>query len=442
MMAAASAWDGLAAELSSAAYSYTSVISGLTSGPWLGQSALAMTAAATPYVAWMSATAGQAQVAAAQAQAAAGAFETAFAMTVPPPLIAANRAQLAMLVATNFFGQNTPAIAATEAQYGEMWAQDAAAMYGYAGNSSAITAQVTPFTSAPQITNSSGLAAQGAQSAGTSIGAGAQSTLSHLVSSVSPALQSLASPGSTSGLSGALNGVLGGTSAATSSADGFLGSSSAGSIMQGALSAYAVIPGWFAMSIGEGALNPLMGTPIANLFNAAAAPAAAAAGAGTEAAEAAAAAGTRAAEGALGSGFGGIAALGGLADLGQAAAVGGLSVPPTWGWAAAGLPAMLGGMPFTAPLAAADANFGSGFGFPLMFGGLPGTAATGGGGTAAAKYGPRLPGVMARSPAAGYSPAPVPRPTPAYPVPAGFPPLPPGYTAVIYGPNGHAPANV
>ena len=32
-------------------------------------------------------------------------------------------------------GQNTPAIMATEALYGEMWAQDAAAMYGYAGSS-------------------------------------------------------------------------------------------------------------------------------------------------------------------------------------------------------------------------------------------------------------------------------------------------------------------
>jgi PPE-repeat protein len=37
------------------------------------------------------------------------------------------------LVATNFLGQNTPAIAATEAQYAEMWAQDAAVMADLAG---------------------------------------------------------------------------------------------------------------------------------------------------------------------------------------------------------------------------------------------------------------------------------------------------------------------
>ena len=67
-------------------------------------------------------------------------------MTVPPPEIAANRSLLAVLVATNFLGMNTPAIAATEAQYAEMWAQDAVAMYGYAGSSAAATV-LTPFTS-------------------------------------------------------------------------------------------------------------------------------------------------------------------------------------------------------------------------------------------------------------------------------------------------------
>ena len=61
MLAAAAAWNGLAAELRSAASSYGSVISGLTGGPWLGPSSTAMAAAATPYVAWLSATAEQAR---------------------------------------------------------------------------------------------------------------------------------------------------------------------------------------------------------------------------------------------------------------------------------------------------------------------------------------------------------------------------------------------
>ncbi len=94
MLAAATAWNGLAAELRSAASSHGSVISELTSGEWQGPSSTAMAAAAAPYVAWMNATAGQAELAATQAQAAAGAHEAAFAATVHPAVVAANRAQL------------------------------------------------------------------------------------------------------------------------------------------------------------------------------------------------------------------------------------------------------------------------------------------------------------------------------------------------------------
>lgn len=128
LLAAAAAWDAVAAELQSTAAAFSSVIASLTSGPWIGPSSLAMAAAVAPYVTWMGATATQAAQAATQATAAATAYETAFAAHVPPVEIAANRAQLAMLVATNLFGQNTAAIAAAESQYAEMWAQDATAM--------------------------------------------------------------------------------------------------------------------------------------------------------------------------------------------------------------------------------------------------------------------------------------------------------------------------
>lgn len=174
MLAAAASWNALAAELQSTASSYGAMISALTGEPWTGPSSMSMAAAAAPYVAWMSATAAQASEAGSQASAAAAAYETAFAATVPPPVIAANRSQLASLVATNIFGQNTPAIAATEAQYGEMWAQDTAAMFGYASASAAAT-RVTPFTEPPPTTNPAGLAAQSAavtQSAGSSTGLG------------------------------------------------------------------------------------------------------------------------------------------------------------------------------------------------------------------------------------------------------------------------------
>ncbi|HVX20268.1 MAG TPA: PPE domain-containing protein [Acidimicrobiales bacterium] len=134
---AAQGWDELAAEVGQAAAQYDQLLSELAAAEWQGPASSSMSAAAAPHVAWLSATASQAEQAAAQAETAAAAYEAAFGTTVPPPLVAINRTQLAALVATNLFGLNTPAIAATEAQYAEMWAQDAAAMYGYAAASSA-----------------------------------------------------------------------------------------------------------------------------------------------------------------------------------------------------------------------------------------------------------------------------------------------------------------
>ena len=141
---AASAWNGLAAELQSAAQGYETTITQLASDNWTGPASAAMASAAQPYVTWMQETAAQAEQAATQAQAAAAAYEQAFAATVAPPLVAANRAETAAAVQANVFGQYTALIAQLEAQYGQMWAQDAAAMYGYAGQSASAT-QVTPF---------------------------------------------------------------------------------------------------------------------------------------------------------------------------------------------------------------------------------------------------------------------------------------------------------
>ncbi|MGH3969256.1 MAG: PPE family protein, partial [Mycobacterium sp.] len=199
MLAAATAWDGLAFELATTASSYGSTLAELTGGPWIGPASLSMVAAAAPYVGWLSATATQAEQAATQAKVAAAAYETAFAMTVPPPVIAANRAQLMLLIATNFFGQNTPAIAATEAHYAEMWAQDATAMYGYAG-SSAVASKVTPFTPPPRTTNPAGASGQAAavgHAAGTSPGtpsAAPTSTPSHVASALPNTLAQPTSP--------------------------------------------------------------------------------------------------------------------------------------------------------------------------------------------------------------------------------------------------------
>jgi PPE-repeat protein len=194
MLAAAQAWGSLADELYTAASAYQSVVSELTSGSWSGPSSTSMTTAAGTYVEWLSATAAQAEETAAQGRAAAAGYEAAFAMTVPPPEIAANRSLLAVLVATNFLGQNTPAIAATEALYAEMWAQDALAMYGYAGSSAAATV-LSPFTSPAQNTDPGGAASQAAavsQASGSAAG-----NVQGTISAVPQALSAAAAPAQT-----------------------------------------------------------------------------------------------------------------------------------------------------------------------------------------------------------------------------------------------------
>ncbi|OBI22606.1 MULTISPECIES: PPE family protein [unclassified Mycobacterium] len=189
MLAAAAGWDALAAQLESTASGYAAELARLTGQAWSGPSSVLMTAAATPYVEWLSITAAQAAQTAAEAYAAAAAYEAAFAMTVPPPVIAANRAQLMALIATNFFGQNTPAIAATEAQYMEMWAQDATAMYGYAA-AAETASSLAPFDEPPQTTNPAGQGAQAqtvAQAAGNAAGA------THQIASTNATMHTLSS---------------------------------------------------------------------------------------------------------------------------------------------------------------------------------------------------------------------------------------------------------
>jgi len=161
MLAAAQAWQGVADQLYTTISGYQSAVSELAEGAWSGPSSAAMSAAAGSYVEWLSATAARAEQTAAQAWTAVAAYEAAFAATVPPPEIAANRGLLAVLVATNFLGQNTPAIAATEALYAEMWAQDSLAMYNYAASSAAASV-LTPFTPPHQNTDPGGMAGQAA----------------------------------------------------------------------------------------------------------------------------------------------------------------------------------------------------------------------------------------------------------------------------------------
>jgi PPE-repeat protein len=342
LLSAAAAWNGLASELRSQAANYTSIVSNLTGEGWRGGASAAMAAAAAPYTAWMNTTAAQAEQTANQSMAAASAYESAFGMTVPPPVIAANRTQLASLVATNLLGQNGPAIAVTEAHYGHMWAQDAAAMYGYAAQSATAT-KVPSFTTAPQTTTTGALAGQAAattQATGTST----QASLAQLTSAVPTTLQGMASPAtstssSTSGLSG-LESLLSGGSSGNSQLDSFwsdwgpnanvwntltsTGTFNPAQIAQTVTSASFWGPGALAGSEGLGGVAPL----------------GMAAG--------------------LGSGTHGISGLTGLgatgssmsASLGQSTSIGPLSVPPSWSASAPSAPSPLASALSSTPLAA------------------------------------------------------------------------------------------
>ena len=392
MMAAASAWHGLAAELRSTAMSYGSVLSALTGEEWHGPASAAMSTAAAPYVAWLGTTAEQAQQSATQAEAAAAAYDAAFAATVPPPVIAVNRAQLMALIATNILGQNTPAIAATEAQYAEMWAQDATAMYGYAA-SSAVATQLSEFTGPQQTTNPSGPAAQSAavaQAVATPAGT-QQSTLSQLMSTLPTTLQGLSSPGSsqTTGLGGILDG-LGGL-------DPFApGSASESTGLDGLLNLIGGNDTAIGKFLNANILNTIFSSgfympsntmaPFLSLLGAQAAGGAVGDAAG------------QAATGALGEALAGpVAGVGGLgnavsAGLGHAPMIGALSVPPSWTAPApltSPLASAMGGTPMIAPQGAA--------GMPGMpFGGLGAQAS----GRATPQYGFR-PSFVPRPPSAG-----------------------------------------
>jgi PPE-repeat protein len=309
LMAAATAWNNLAAELSTTATQWESIITALTTEQWTGAGSAAAAAAAQPIVSWLTTTAAAAEQAGAQATASAAAYEAAFAATVPPPMIAANRAQLAALIATNFMGVNTPAIMATEAQYAEMWVQDATTMYTYQASSTA-TGVLQPVTPMSPATNPAG---QGLQAASV-----AQATTSTPVQALTNAVSSAVTPAADP------------PSSIITSIDGLLGTPFVFNGINGAVNTSA----WFVMNtiptaVSLGHTTGTVGS-IPFALSDAVAPAAG---------EAAILPGTM---------VGSVAPMGAAASasVGEASAVGGLSVPASWSAATPGSMASS-----TAPLA-------------------------------------------------------------------------------------------
>src|SRR6185312_4515377 len=158
LIEAAGFWQELSAELEQSASSYTAELSWLST-TWHGPSSMAMAQALEPYLAWLRLTAQQCQQTAASVEVVAAAFEWTHWTVVHPSLVAANRARLAMLLATNFFGVNYPAIAETEAEYHTMWVNNATAMYRYAATSAGAV-KLPQFAPPPQVANPSGVATQ------------------------------------------------------------------------------------------------------------------------------------------------------------------------------------------------------------------------------------------------------------------------------------------
>jgi PPE-repeat protein len=154
LLEAAAAWDGLASDLEATATQYQTAITNLTTGPWLGPSSAQMASATAPYIAWLQGTATTAAQTGTQAKVAAAAYQTAYASMVPPPVITANRTELATLVSNNFLGQNTGAIANNEADYLSMWIQDALGMDTYQQTSQAAAA-LPAQAPAPQVASGS-----------------------------------------------------------------------------------------------------------------------------------------------------------------------------------------------------------------------------------------------------------------------------------------------
>ncbi|WP_163650812.1 PPE family protein [Mycobacterium mantenii] len=382
LMAAASAWSALAAELNSAALSYEQVVTALSSEDWTGTASATMAQAVAPYITWMTTTAAQAEEAATQARAAAAAYETALASSVPPPLIAANRMQSQQLQATNVLGQNTPLIAQLEAQYGQMWAQDAGAMYSYAGQS-ATASNVTPFQKAPETTNPTGQATQAA--------AVTNATTNSTATNTTKALQSLAQPATSSTVKAAATT----TTQATQATDPlseiwFLltGQTTLPTNLGTAVNGYNPFSSLFYNTEGL----PYFSTGMANTFTQIAKSTGLLTGPAPAVAKALP--GLGGLGGMLG---GGAAAAHPVAALGSAASVGGkLSVPVAWSGAPAA-PALGHAIPVSSISAAPEAAGGPG----NLLGGMPlAGAGAGGHGVVGPKYGFR-PTVMARPPFAG-----------------------------------------
>jgi PPE-repeat protein len=349
LLAAATAYANLAAEVSATANQWESVISSLTTEQWTGTGAAAAASAAQPIVTYLTETAATLEQASTQAMASAAAYEAAFAATVPPPLIAANEAEHAALVAANVaaLGMLTPQILANEAEYAAFWTQDATAMtiYSAASLTSGTLTPVTPLTTAVN---------PGVQSLAT--------TNALAQPAAAPLLQAAAIPVQNTSLLNSIDSALGTPSifnsinGAVNTSAWFVGNTIPTAVSLGHTLAGAAVP---AAAVGDvvpdaGAAGVVEGTMVRSVTPMG------------------------------GMGFGG----GAMAGVGESTMVGKLSVPATWSAAAPGVElasatSPLGGSGWTS---AVDEAAPAGMGAPGMPG-MVGAGAKGAGAFSGPRYG-------------------------------------------------------
>jgi PPE-repeat protein len=184
LIEASAAWQRLGTNLEETAGVYAGALAPLTA-IWQGPSSAAMAQAVQPYLAWLRTTAQRCQQTAASVQDAIAAFGSVRAAVVPVAAVAANRTRLAQLLATNRFGSNLPAIARTEDEYQDMWANNSAAMSRYEASSAQATT-VTLFSSPPQIADPAAATTQSSavQTAAAAAAPAAASPIDSLISSI------------------------------------------------------------------------------------------------------------------------------------------------------------------------------------------------------------------------------------------------------------------